>query len=79
MTFCEAVNASKNGARIQRKGWKGKSQYLESYLNAKGEVVNCRNDAIENHAVSFVGTSAKQMRGLVSQEDTLADDWIIVS
>ena len=84
MTFGEAINAAKNGAKIQRKGWNGKTQYIElatciSYVNAKGEVINCRHDAIGNHAFAFVGTSGVQMGWLASQADMLADDWTIVS
>lgn len=84
MTFGEAISAAKEGARIQRKGWNGKSQYIElathiSYVNAKGEIVNCQHKAIGNHAFAFVGTSGVQMGWLASQADMLADDWTIVS
>lgn len=83
MTFGEAIAAAKEGARIQRRGWNGKTQYVElatciSYVNAKGEVVNCRHDAIGNHAFAFVGTSGVQMGWLASQADMLADDWLCV-
>ena len=82
MTFGEAINAVKNGSRIQRSGWNGKSQYVElatciSYKNADGQIVNCTHDAIGNQALAFVGTSGVQMGWLASQADMLADDWRI--
>lgn len=80
MTFGEAINMAKQGARIARDGWNGKSQYVElatniSYMNAKGEIVNANHDAIGNHAFAFVGTSGVQMGWLASQSDMLATDW----
>ena len=80
MTFGEAIEAAKNGARIQREGWNGKKQYVElatciSYKDADGEIVNCTHDAIGNKALAFVGTSGVQMGWLASQADMLAEDW----
>ena len=82
MTFGEAIEAAKNGARIQRDGWNGKKQYVElatciSYKDADGEIVNCTHDAIGNKALAFVGTSGVQMGWLASQADMLAEDWRI--
>ena len=82
MTFGEAIEAAKNGARIQREGWNGKKQYVElatciSYKDADGEIVNCTHDAIGNKAMAFVGTSGVQMGWLASQADMLAEDWRI--
>jgi len=82
MTFGEAIEAAKNGARIQREGWNGKKQYVElatciSYKDADGEIVNCTHDAIGNKALAFVGTSGVQMGWLASQADMLAEDWRI--
>lgn len=82
MTFGEAIEAVKNGARIQREGWNGKKQYVElatyiSYKDADGEIVNCTHDAIGNKALAFVGTSGVQMGWLASQADMLAEDWRI--
>ena len=80
MTFGEAIEAVKEGKKIQRSGWNGKSQYVElatciSYKNASGEIVNCDHNAIGNKALAFVGTSGVQMGWLASQADMLADDW----
>lgn len=82
MNFGEAIEAAKNGARIQREGWNGKKQYVElatciSYKDADGEIVNCTHDAIGNKALAFVGTSGVQMGWLASQADMLAEDWRI--
>ena len=82
MTFGEAIEAAKNGARIQREGWNGKKQYVElatciSYKDADGEIVNCTHDAIGNKALAFVGASGIQMGWLASQADMLAEDWRI--
>jgi hypothetical protein len=80
MNFGEAINAMRNGKRVQRSGWNGKNQYIElatkiSYVNTKGEVVNANHDAIGNNAVAFVGTSGVQLGWLASQADMLANDW----
>ena len=83
MTFGEAIDCAKNGARIARAGWNGKNQYVEiatyiSYKNTKGEIVNAEHDAIGNQAFAFVGTSGVQMGWLASQSDMLSTDWRVV-
>lgn len=80
MTFGEAIYKVKEGAKIARKGWNGKNQYVElatriSYMNVRGEVVNCEHEAIGNKALAFVGTSGVQIGWLASQADMLANDW----
>lgn len=83
MTFGCAIEALKNGKRVARTGWNGKSQYIElatniSYINARKDCVNANHDAIGNAAIAFVGTSGVQLGWLASQADMLAEDWIIV-
>lgn len=83
MSFGMAIDAAKQGEKIARRGWNGKSQYIQlasdiSYKTATGEIVNCEHDAIGNKAFAFVGTSGVQMGWLASQADMLADDWYIV-
>lgn len=83
MNFGTAIETAKSGSRIARKGWNGKSQYVElatciSYKNPLGEIINAEHDAIGNCALAFVGTSGVQMGWLASQADMLADDWQIV-
>ena len=83
MNFGTAIEAAKNGKKIARRGWNGKSQYIQiatciSYKTEDGEIVNCDHEAIGNKAFAFVGTSGVQMGWLASQADMLADDWYIV-
>lgn len=83
MTFGEAIDRAKEGARIARAGWNGKNQYVEiatciSYKNSKSEIINAEHDAIGNQAFAFVGTSGVQMGWLASQADMLATDWCVV-
>ena len=83
MTFGMAIEATRKGKRIARKGWNGKGQYVElatgiSYVNPTGEIINASHDAIGNRAFAFVGTSGVQMGWLASQADMLAEDWVII-
>lgn len=83
MEFGSAISAAKRGARIRRKGWNGKNQYVElasciSYKNREGKTVNVDHDAIGNQALAFVGTSGVQIGWLASQADMLAIDWEIL-
>ena len=79
--FSDAIRYLKRGLRVARKGWNGKSQYIElasniSYQTAGNEIVNCNHNAIGNKAIAFVGTSGVQMGWLASQADMLAEDWV---
>lgn len=83
MTFGLVIEALKKGKKVARKGWNGKSQYIQlatgiSYKSTTGEIVNCEHEAIGNKAIAFVGTSGVQMGWLASQADMLAEDWCIV-
>lgn len=83
MNFGQAIEALKQGKKVARAGWNGKSQYVElatsiSYKNANGEIINCEHEAIGNNALAFVGTSGVQMGWLASQADMLAEDWIVL-
>lgn len=83
MTFGHAIELLKLGCKMARKGWNGKSQYIElatniSYINACKDCVNANHDAIGNAAIAFVGTSGVQLGWLASQADMLAEDWHIV-
>ena len=83
MRFGTAIDCAKQGMRIRRRGWNGKTQYIElasciSYKDRDGKIVNCTHDAIGNQAFAFVGTSGVQMGWLASQADMLADDWEVV-
>lgn len=83
MTFSEAINAVKDGKRIQREGWNGKDQYIEmvtnlSYKNVAGEIVNADHQTMGNRALAFVGASGVQIGWLASQADMLSEDWKVV-
>ena len=83
MNFGLAIEAAKRGAKIARRGWNGKGQYVElasaiSYVTPGGETVNAEHEAIGNRAFAFVGSSGVQMGWLACQADMLADDWHIV-
>ncbi len=83
LDFGDAIAAVKNGARIARKGWNGKGQYVElasgiAYVGPDGNIVNAAHEAIGNRALAFVGTSGVQMGWLASQADMLAEDWEII-
>ena len=80
MDFAWAINALKQGLKVTRQGWNGKSQYIElatcvSYKNTQGEIVNVNHDTMGNKAIAFVGTSGVQLGWLASQSDMLSDDW----
>ena len=81
--FGKAIEAVREGKKIQRVGWNGKNQYVElatciSYKNANGEIINVEHNNIGNTALAFVGTSGIQLGWLASQADMLADDWMLV-
>lgn len=82
MSFGEALERCKKGAKISRLGWNGKGQYVElatriSYVDAQGETINAGHKAIGNNALAFVGTSGVQLGWLASQADMLAEDWVL--
>lgn len=83
VSFGAAIEALKAGLKMARKGWNGKSQYIQlasniSYIDADGNAVNVEHEAIGNKAIAFVGTSGVQMGWLASQADMLAEDWLVV-
>lgn len=83
VSFGAAIEALKAGLKMARKGWNGKTQYIQlassiSYIDAEGNAVNVEHEAIGNKAIAFVGTSGVQMGWLASQADMLAEDWEVV-
>lgn len=80
MDFGKALELLKQGKKVARKGWNGKSQYIElatnvSYKNPQGEIVNVDHAQMGNKAIAFVGTSGVQLGWLASQSDMLSNDW----
>ena len=83
MNFGEALEALKQGKKVQRDGWNGKNQYIElatniSYTNTNNEIINANHDSMGNKAIAFVGTSGVQLGWLASQADMLSNDWKLV-
>lgn len=78
--FGEAIHMLKEGCKLSRDGWNGKSQYIVLAKNIRFDTFDAKDwpaqhSAIGNKAVAFVGTSGVQMGWLASQADMLAEDW----
>lgn len=78
--FGKAIEKLKEGKRVARTGWNGKSQYIElathiSYVSTDGSVINADHDTMGNKAIVFNGTSGIQVGWLASQSDILSEDW----
>lgn len=83
MSFSEALVALKEGKKIARNGWNGKTQYLTlgthvSFKDSDGTIVNHDNETIGNKAIIFHGTIGTQVGWLASQGDLLSEDWYVV-
>ena len=83
MNFSDAIEAVKNGKKVQRVGWNGKKQYIElatnvSFERPNGEWVNVDHKEMGHKAIAFYGTSGVQLGWLASQADMLSEDWIYV-
>lgn len=84
MTFGDALEALKKGARVARKGWNGKGMYV--LLGRDNEFTTDANlSAFDNQDVEvgymLVMKTAQdtfQPGWLASQADMLAEDWYIV-
>lgn len=78
--FGEAIRRVKKGARVARKGWNGKDQYIAlgivfSVTLKYGTGIVPAHEDIGNEAIVFFGTRGQQIGWLASQADMLADDW----
>lgn len=83
MSFGLAIEAAKQGKKIARAGWNGKSQYVElgrnfRYNTSDGKEQWTFHEDIDGMALVFIGTRGTQVGWLASQSDMLADDWYIV-
>jgi hypothetical protein len=84
MSFGDALNALKEGKKVQRSGWNGKGMYL--YLaNQKlkfpplDENHKWMEDAFpESEFIVMKTADGKLIPWLASQTDVLADDWGII-
>jgi hypothetical protein len=80
MNFGQAIEAMKNGSRVQRAGWNGKGMhiYLEDWL--EGAMTFDPDDRrYEPVIVMFTAQQKHQPGWLASQADMLADDWETVT
>ena len=71
--FSEALKRIKKGRKVSRRGWNGKSQYIQIVTNVVGYTSSCKVES--NKAIGFFGTSGLQVGWLASQADMLAEDW----
>ncbi|MDK9586728.1 DUF2829 domain-containing protein [Lelliottia sp. V86_10] len=90
-TFGDAVEALKNGKRVQRAGWNGKGMYLHLVKSPQSATPNdWRYDATCGDKYTFVpGVKLLPWIGmktaddcfvpwLASQTDMLAEDWEVI-
>ena len=71
--FSEALKRIKKGRKVSRRGWNGKSQYIQIVTNVVGYTSSGKVES--NKAIGFFGTSGLQIGWLASQADMLAEDW----
>ena len=71
--FSEALKRIKKGKKVSRRGWNGKSQYIQIVINVVGYTSSGKVES--NKAIGFFGTSGLQIGWLASQADMLAEDW----
>ena len=75
--FSEALKRIKKGRKVSRRGWNGKSQYIQIVTNVVGYTSSGKVES--NKAIGFFGTSGLQIGWLASQADMLAEDWYEVT
>lgn len=75
-SFSGALEALKQGLRVQRAGWNGKGMFLFLAPNATC-VLNDRREPLDPHIVMSTVTGSL-VPWLASQTDILATDWQIV-
>ena len=94
MTFGEAIEALKKGAKIARRGWNGKGMYLWLLPECKVKKEWCRDERLiecmgEDEEILCLGSirmfthdstgrQAVLTGWLASQSDILSEDWYIV-
>ena len=75
--FGNAVNCLKMGKQVARKGWNGKGMYIYravmDYQTEEG-----KTKEFEPCIVMFTADKKFQPGWLASQQDILADDWVLV-
>jgi hypothetical protein len=76
MTFGEAIEAMKNGKRVQRAGWNGKGMWLV-LIRAGNAMHTSSGGRFDMQDCIGMKTAQNNMQPgwLASQADMLADDW----
>lgn len=84
LSFSHALEAAKRGAKIARKGWNGKNQYVflakDLEFHTEADLREFEEHDIFVHDALAIKTSADQIQigWLASQSDMLSDDWLVV-
>lgn len=78
LNFGQALQAAKEGAKIARRGWNGKNQYVIVGSNFTYDDNHAVHKDSGSKALVFVGTRGTQVGWLASQSDMLSEDWYIV-
>jgi len=76
MDFCYALNALREGKRVQRSGWNGKGMFV--FLISSWTYTDGKQDNYPN--LPFIAMKTADERvvpWLASQTDILAEDWSI--
>ena len=72
MNFGKAIEALKEGARVERKGWNGKGMYIQLQVPDSGSKMSL--------PYIYMKTADNQLvPWLASQTDVLSEDWQVVS
>lgn len=80
--FGQAIEALKQGKKVQRQGWNGKGMfliYINPYLNSQFSIIE--KQGIVGTLACYIGmkTADNQLvPWLASQTDVLAEDWCIL-
>ena len=75
MTFGDALEALKQGERIQREGWNGKGMWLKLIPAGNASYLGY---AMQDCIGMKTATGVMQPGWLASQADILAEDWVIL-
>lgn len=81
LNFGQAIEALKQGCRVQREGWNGKNMhiYLEKHFHVLLGQGGMRHERdYEPVIIMFTAQQKHQPGWLASQADILAEDWQMV-
>ena len=82
LSFSQALEAAKHGARIARKGWNGKGQFVfvadDLEFHTEADLSALEGEVYVHSALVFCGTSGIQVGWLASQADMLSEDWFVM-